>query len=127
LEATVLDYAAGAESEIPVVRMMNLSPDEILRRAEAVAAAVNQPCLTISIQKGYSVIGGGTAPGARLPTHLLRIAHHTHGVSTLVKALRDSSPALVARIAKDRVLLDLRTVAPELDPVVAGILNLLPA
>jgi L-seryl-tRNA(Ser) seleniumtransferase len=127
LEATVLDYATGAESEIPVVRMMNLRPDEILARAEAVAAAVNQPCLTVSIQKGYSVIGGGTAPGAKLRTHLLRIAHSTQGVSTLVKALRDSSPALVARIAKDRVLLDLRTVAPELDPVVAGILNLLPA
>jgi L-seryl-tRNA(Ser) seleniumtransferase len=127
LEATLLDYAAGAESEIPVVGMMNLRSDEILRRAEAVAAAVSQPSLTVSIQPGHSVIGGGTTPGTRLRTHLLRIAHCNQNVSTLVKALRDSSPALVARVAKDHVLLDLRTVAPELDPVVAGILNLLPA
>ena len=97
LEATLLDYAAGSESAIPVIRMMNLGPDEILRRAEALAAAVSQRCLTVSIQPGHSVIGGGAAPGTKLRTHLLRIAHRTQSVSMLVKALRDSSPAFVAR------------------------------
>jgi L-seryl-tRNA(Ser) seleniumtransferase len=127
LEATLLDYAAGAESRIPVIEMMSLDADEILRRAQTLAAAVSGDCLILSIHKGHSLVGGGAAPGTKLRTHLIHIAHRTQSVSTLAKALRDSSPALVARIAKDHVLLDLRTVAPELDRVVAGILNSVPA
>jgi hypothetical protein len=40
-----------------------------------------------------------------------------------MKTLRESSPELIARVAKDRLLLDLRTVAPEHDSVVGRILN----
>jgi L-seryl-tRNA(Ser) seleniumtransferase len=123
LEATLLDYATGSEDAIPVLHMMRLRPEDILQRAEALAATIDRECVTVSIRPGHSVIGGGTAPGSRLRTHLVQITHRTRSASALLKALRESSPALIARVAKDHVLLDLRTVAPQLDPTVTQILN----
>jgi L-seryl-tRNA(Ser) seleniumtransferase len=127
LEGTLADYAAGTEAAIPAISMLSLRPEAILRRAEALAATINRVDFKVSIRPGYSVVGGGTSPGTRLPTHLVRLAHRTQTAATLLTALRESSPAVIARIAKDRVLLDLRTVAPEHDSVVARILNTIAA
>jgi L-seryl-tRNA(Ser) seleniumtransferase len=126
LEATLIDYAAGSEDAIPALRMMRLRPEDILRRAEAMAATISRERLSISIGPGHSVIGGGTAPGSKLRTHLIQLAHRTQSAAALMKRFRESSPALIARVAEDHVLLDLRTVAPELDACVTEILNSLP-
>ncbi len=127
LEATLLDYESGTENGIPVLRMLSLKPKDILSRAESLVARISDEKLSVSIQPGHSVIGGGAAPGARLRTHLIAITHRTRNASALLKALRDSAPAVIARVVKDRVVLDLRTVPPESDSILAGILNSLAA
>ena len=127
LEGTLVDYALGTEAAIPVFSMLSLQPDAILLRAEALAATVDKSHFKVSIRTGHSVVGGGTSPGAKLPTHIVSLTHRTHSAATLMTALREASPAVIARVAKDRVLLDLRTVAPEHDSVIARILNTIAA
>ena len=73
LEATLLAYVKHDHDAIPALRMMHLSKEEIGRRAQTVAAKSASPELTIEIIDGESVIGGGAAPSAVLPTRLLAV------------------------------------------------------
>ena len=66
--------------------------------------------LGLEIVEGRSAIGGGAAPTTHPRTSLIALTHKTLGVEALESALRKSFPPVVARIADDKVLLDLRTV-----------------
>ena len=117
LEATLAEYAAGrAETTVPVQRMLTLTADEIRVRANAVATTLN----TIEgwhaeLVEGASAVGGGSAPGVELPTWLVAIDRRGLTSSTLEERLRQLTPPVIARIERDRVLLDLRTVLPDQD------------
>ena len=60
---------------------------------------------------GESVIGGGSTPDQTIPTTLVVAA--THAVADAERNLRTNDPPVIARIAQDRLLIDLRTVFPE--------------
>jgi L-seryl-tRNA(Ser) seleniumtransferase len=68
-------------------------------------------------------VGGGSAPGVELPTWLVGIERTGSPPDALEAALRRANPPIVARIQDDRVVLDLRTVTPEQDEVIGGILT----
>jgi L-seryl-tRNA(Ser) seleniumtransferase len=68
------------------------------------------------------VLGGGSAPGAVLPTILLAISCQGLSADELAARLRASDPAIIARVEEGRVLLDLRTVFPEQDAAVTDAL-----
>jgi len=115
LEATLLAYVKGDHNAIPALRMMRMSKDEITRRAEALARAIHKSNLSVELLDGESVIGGGAAPTALLPTRLLALTHRALSADELCAALRASDPPVIARVEEGRVLLDLRTVFPEQD------------
>ena len=114
LEATLLSYMKHDHEAIPALRMMHLSKDEIGQRAEAVAA-IRSSELKIEVIDGESVIGGGAAPSAVLPTRLLAVAREGLSADEISARLRGGDPPVVARVEEGRVLLDLRTVFPEQD------------
>jgi L-seryl-tRNA(Ser) seleniumtransferase len=114
LEATLMAYAKGDHDAIPAVRMMRLPKEQIGKRAEAVAEELRSFKLVLELIDGESVIGGGAAPSAVLPTRLLGGA----SADELAERLRASDPPIIARVEEGRVLLDLRTVFPEQDEVV---------
>ncbi|MEX1128631.1 MAG: L-seryl-tRNA(Sec) selenium transferase [Vicinamibacterales bacterium] len=117
LEATLQSYAAGRQhDEVPVARMIAATADEIGRRAEALAAELTGTSLTATVIDGFSTIGGGSAPGATLPTRLLQLRHPTLSANALEQKLRTLDPPIVARIENDAVVLDLRTVSPAEEP-----------
>ena len=123
LEGTLEAYAGGrAVREIPVARMIAMDPAEIEARARALASALPSHVET-SILPGDSTIGGGSAPGSTLATKLLSIAHPRMRSDALLAALRQHTPPVIARIESDRVVLDLRTVAPEDDETIANALR----
>jgi seryl-tRNA(Sec) selenium transferase len=122
--------------------MMRLSKNEIARRAEEVVARAKaspvrvvtglRPAttgqspvptaskeasspLTLDLCDGESVIGGGAAPSAVLPTRLIALSHANLSADELNTRLRASIPPIIARVEDGRVLLDLRTVFPEQD------------
>jgi L-seryl-tRNA(Ser) seleniumtransferase len=128
LEATLLAYVKSDHDSIPTLRMMRLSKEKIGKRAEALAAnlaSVHQ--LEVEMIDGDSVIGGGAAPSSVLPTRLLALNSANISADELAALLRSSDPPIIARVESGRVLLDLRTVFPEQDEVIARVLAALRA
>ncbi|MGB6678312.1 MAG: L-seryl-tRNA(Sec) selenium transferase [Terriglobales bacterium] len=123
LEATLLAYVKGEHDAVPALRMMRLSKEEIGRRADAVGGRIKSSRLSLEVTDGESVIGGGAAPSAVLPTRLLAIACEGLSANELSAQLRASDPPIITRVEEGRVLLDLRTVFPEQDEVIVKALK----
>ena len=126
LEATLLAYVKRDYNAIPVLRMMQTSKQEITKRAVTVQkniqAGESTRSTRIELIDGESLIGGGSAPSAVLPTTLLSIACEQLSANELATRLRSSDPPVIARVEEGSVLLDLRTVFPEQDNVLTQIL-----
>jgi L-seryl-tRNA(Ser) seleniumtransferase len=125
LEATLTEYAAGrAAATVPVQRMLTMTPDEVRERAEMLTAAIVAiPRWQAEIVAGTSAIGGGSAPGVGLPTWLVALAKDGLSPAALEVQLRGRTPPIIARIENGRLLLDLRTVLPEQDALLAALLT----
>ena len=130
LEATLLAYVKCDHDAVPVLRMMRLSRDEIAGRAGKIVSQVQSAqeksaCLKLELLDGESVVGGGAAPSAVLPTRLIAITHADLSADECCARLRASTPPVIARVEEGRVLLDLRTVFPEQDSVLIEALRFL--
>ena len=123
LEATLLAYVKRDHDAIPALRMMRLSKEEIGNRAEALRARFAPSPWTVAIVDGESIVGGGAAPSAVLPTRLLALSGKDCSAEQLAARLRTSHPPVIARVREGRVLLDLRTVFPEQDGSIADVVN----
>ena len=123
LEATLAEYAAGrGSSAIPVQRMLTAHPETIRARAIKLAASVSRIAgWKATVIKGMSAVGGGSAPGVELATWLVSIESDSLSAAALEEKLRGGAIPLVARIEADRVVLDLRTVEPADDEILARI------
>lgn len=120
LEATLALYhdAEQAVREIPVLRMLTMTPDELRARAELLRSAC-APSLSCDLVDGRSAVGGGAFPGASLPTTLVALDPGALGAAGLALRLRLGTPPVVARLEHDRVLLDPRTL-PEGSAAIVG-------
>jgi len=130
LEATLLAYVKRDHDAVPVLRMMRLSKDQIARRAEALVAQIESaqtkaPKLKLNLCDSESVIGGGAAPSAVLPTRLIALSHAELSADELCASLRASDPPVIARVEEGRVLIDLRTVFPHQDATIVAALAFL--
>ena len=114
LETTLLAYVCQDHDAVPALRMMRLSAEEIGQRAQALARKLRLP-VSGEVIGGESVIGGGAAPGAALPTRLLTLTWADLSADEFASRLRKNDPPIIARVEEGRVLLDLRTVFPEQD------------
>ena len=122
LRETLVSYVTGrALDEVPTLRMLAIPADAIAVRAEAVAKAAQAgaPELRFSIEPGVSRPGGGSSPVGEVPTMLLVIDDPSGDAGKLEARLRRGDPPVVARVQDGKLLLDLRTVLPEQDDVVA--------
>jgi L-seryl-tRNA(Ser) seleniumtransferase len=120
LEATVDSYLSGrAVQEIPALAALHATKETITRRARAfvrrarsVSASNLKLPLHFTLLDGSSVVGGGSAPEAQLPTTLIGVASERLGADEIENRLRRSRPPVIVRIVEGRVVLDLRTVTP---------------
>jgi L-seryl-tRNA(Ser) seleniumtransferase len=120
LDAVLRDHESGASAEIPTLRMLTLPLDEVRRRA--VAFRERLAGFDASVVDGASAVGGGAAPTVEIPTALLRLRHPRVKPEELARRLRGGDPAVMARVADDALVVDLRTVAPEEEDALAGAL-----
>lgn len=117
LEATLESFGREkALQEIPVLRMLSATPEEAKNRTSAFAEKlrarlIGNPDLHFETIEGNSVIGGGSAPTVQPATRLLAFKHEKLSASELERALRFSTPPVIARVLEDHVLVDLRTVS----------------
>jgi L-seryl-tRNA(Ser) seleniumtransferase len=131
LEATLVAYVKKDYDSVPALQMMQTSKKGIAMRAQAVISGIRTMAgegarptlLTAELIPGESLIGGGSAPSAVLPTILIALTCYSLSASELAARLRASDPPVIARVEEGRVLLDLRTVFPSQDEVVARVLS----
>jgi L-seryl-tRNA(Ser) seleniumtransferase len=125
LEATLQLWAGDeARQSIPIVRMLAVTKIEIEGRALAIMRALaGASGLSSRVIDGHSTIGGGSAPGSTLPTALLELQADSLSASALAAGLRAARPPVIARVERDRVVLDLRTVPPDQDEMVIQVLQ----
>lgn len=118
LSATLLHYLKDeAEREVPIVRMMSMTPKQAKGRAEAWVGKLGQG----AVVEGESTVGGGSLPDESIPTFLLSL--EVKSVERFMKLLRRSDPPVIARTADDKILFDPRTVLPEQDEVFLSVLK----
>jgi L-seryl-tRNA(Ser) seleniumtransferase len=119
LDAVLAEHEAErGESRVPVLRMIGYTLEEMQARAEAFARSLGVSAgglLSVEVIPGGSAVGGGAAPTVELPTALVALTHASFTASRLAARLRAGRPPVIARVGDEQVLLDLRTVAPELE------------
>ena len=119
LAATLGAYLRAALDEIPALRMIRLTPQELKRRAENFLRELTPELplgeVEFEITDGASLAGGGSTPAQSLPTKIIRIASARHSAAQLEQRLRRSPTriSVIARVEDGRLTLDLRTVFPE--------------
>jgi L-seryl-tRNA(Ser) seleniumtransferase len=122
LEATLLAYVKRDHDALPTLRMMRLSKAEIGARAENLVSQIASSKIHADLIDGESLIGGGSAPSAVLPTRLIAITAKNLSTNEFAARLRRSDPPVIARVEDGQVLLDLRTVLPAQDEVLRQVL-----
>jgi L-seryl-tRNA(Ser) seleniumtransferase len=111
LGATLVHYLRGeAAHEVPVWRMISASVGTLESRARSLAAQLGG--LAVATR---SAIGGGSLPGQTQPSWA--VAFETPAPDALAAALRRAEPPVITRIEDDRVLVDLRAILLEQDPI----------
>jgi len=118
LEATLALYREPeqARQEIPTLRMLTEEGVEIRRRGEALKKGVEKNA-SVELVAGFSEVGGGSFPEAKLATWLVQLQADALTADSLSQRLRAANPPVIARIEHDRVVLDPRTILPEQVPV----------
>jgi L-seryl-tRNA(Ser) seleniumtransferase len=125
LECTLSAYLRAAWDELPALHMMRTTTAELLRRSEQFLAALRLQLppdeVEAEIVDGHSLAGGGSTPSQSLPTKLLRFASARHSAAQLEQRLRRGPTAVpvIARVEDERLIIDLRTVFPEQDTLLA--------
>jgi L-seryl-tRNA(Ser) seleniumtransferase len=124
LEATLSLYhdPTLAVSEIPVLRMLTLSAEDLAGRAESLRRAIQAPSPP-ELVPGFSAVGGGAFPGAALATTLVALTAGSQGASVLALRLRLGTPPVIARVHEERVVLDPRTLPEDVLPAVAAAIS----
>ena len=106
LQDLALAYLARDGDAIPFWRMASIPVDVLRARAQGIRADL--------VEDTVSVPGGGTLPGVEIPSVGLSLPGDRVG------ELRAGNPPVIARVADGSTILDLRTVHPNDDAVVAA-------
>jgi len=128
LESTLLLYIDQETviKKIPTLKMITLPLDEIKRRANNLKSRLmkNIPDhVEIQVVDDSSQVGGGALPSQQLPTKVVAISSESISVKSLEKYLRDNRPSIIARISKDQLRIDIRTVSMDEEKVIENSLR----
>lgn len=115
LNATLLSYVLQRQDEdVPIWRMLRVEPASLKRRARSWARAGGEAAKVV---EATTMVGGGSLPGQGVPTWCVELRSPA-GAQRLAERLRQHTVPVVARIERDMVLLDPRTVDPGDDATV---------
>ncbi|HLW99745.1 MAG TPA: L-seryl-tRNA(Sec) selenium transferase [Candidatus Acidoferrales bacterium] len=130
LEATLLAYLRGpgataGHSAIPILTMIRAGTEEIAMRADKflqlLRSTVPVNAARFEIRDSESVVGGGSTPGQQLPTRVIAIYSNKYSAAELEERLRRAPLGIpvIARVENGALILDLRTVFPDQESVLA--------
>jgi L-seryl-tRNA(Ser) seleniumtransferase len=115
LEGTLRLYRDERQAlcQIPSLRMMTVSADELSSRARAAVRRMRRALpseLNLKTLPGISQVGGGTFPLLEIPTTLISVSVPGLSPQQLEEKLRKRPLPIVGRISQGAFLLDLRTL-----------------
>ena len=124
LEATLAAHQRN-RAEVPVLQMLSLTKQDISTRAQSLLSQVSNNSKTVHLDliDSESAIGGGAGPTANLPTTVIAVSDQNRTAQEIETVLRTSLPPVIARIADQKVLIDLRTVFPDQEDSLLRTLN----
>jgi L-seryl-tRNA(Ser) seleniumtransferase len=124
LEATLNLYLSGqATMQIPVLRMICEKPEVLRRRALNLKRRIYgsaESRWNFELAQLHSAIGGGSCPGVQLISWGLAVSSGAESAVDIERRMRTFDPPIIARIEQDRLLLDMRTLLPGDEAVIAG-------
>jgi len=123
LEATMMQYLQPEKAvrSLHVLKALTEPLADVKKRAKRLTAALKRadiPGIRFTVRSGASLTGGGALPAREIPTVLIAVQSDSHSSSVLDARLRRLDTPVVARIADDEVLFDLRTVDDEEIPFI---------
>jgi L-seryl-tRNA(Ser) seleniumtransferase len=123
LEATLKLFLAPEvlRERHPIYRMLGWSPEELGRRAKKVASSLKKSLsadIRVTVEDSGSQVGSGAVPVETIPTKVLAVASPSLSADELAAKLRRLTPPVFARINKDVVLFDFRTIQPDEDAII---------
>ncbi|NLZ91346.1 MAG: L-seryl-tRNA(Sec) selenium transferase [Clostridiales bacterium] len=128
LESTLRIYAESERvvERIPVLSMLTMPVDRLERRAERLVELLAgiEPYAEIAVETEYSQVGGGSLPLERIETRVISVLPKSMTLNQLEEGLRMADTPVIGRIARDRFLIDVRTVFDHQLPVLAKMLRL---
>ncbi len=125
----VLDlYRKGRLEEIPALKMLRATDDQLNRRASALRKAISRRCsgalkAELVIAKGR--VGGGSAPLHDLFSPAVALSHPKLSAAAIEERLRAGEPPVATVVSKDAVLVHVRTLLPGDDKDVLDVLEAL--
>lgn len=109
----------------PTYHMFSLTPEQLEPRAQAMAEILRKKLPKagdFEVVDGESQVGSGSVPAQTMPSKLLSVKPSTISTDKLARSLRYYPTPIFARIQKDAVLFDLRTIQPDEDGIVVNAL-----
>lgn len=128
LEGTLMDYLKGKEGlkKIPVLRDMLTTKEEMKERTERFVTELEKRTAAFKarMEESTSQVGGGTMPEVELPSFAVVLKHRSLAPEKIARSLRvEHDPAIIVRIQKEEILLDLRCVTEEEEDVILNALQ----
>ncbi|MBJ93593.1 MAG: L-seryl-tRNA(Sec) selenium transferase [Rickettsiales bacterium] len=116
LEATLLAWERSPEGqEVTAAALCNRTPAELEQLAQQLATelrACGVPGLEVEVAEVVSTPGGGSSALLSLPSTAVSLSSAVRSEEQLAESLRRGEPAVLGRIERGRVLLDVRTLLP---------------
>lgn len=113
------DCVEGYLHEVPIrplaIERLNDSSEGLAERAQQVLSDLSEWSDRLEVAPLHSEPGGGTLPETKIPSAGLMIHPGKTGLHRLSEALRALAPPIIARIDRERIALDFRTVLSEQD------------
>ena len=98
---------------IPTLRMICQSYQSVVRKARRLfemIGPIDNSAFSVSLCDGFSRVGGGAMPLEEIRSRLLCISPRKLSATYIANALSSHNPPIIARVEKDQVLLDARTI-----------------
>jgi len=124
LEATLRLYLdpTRALAEIPVLRMLEAAPEELLARAEALRSGIAADGYGAQIVEASAKVGGGALPLLELAGPVCAVDPSPVGLDRLVRRLRRAPTPVIGTARDGKLNLDPRTLEnSEVGTVVAAV------
>ncbi|SFD89901.1 L-seryl-tRNA(Sec) selenium transferase [Bacillus sp. OV194] len=110
LEATLLAYHNDEKAkEIPVIRDMLRTQEEIQTQAERIARKL-EGTFNCTVKKGFSMPGGGTMPDVLLPAYIIEVTDRNLSPSELAEKLRKQRVPVIVTVRNNKCVIDPRTL-----------------